>query len=62
MLQNLTMIQSGKIKSKEDVMCTSVLYFLIYGGKKSIASLKKFVNLMVLTSYIPECTTIGSQT
>ena len=47
---------------EEDVICTSMLYFIIYGGKITTVSLKDFMTLTVLTGYVPKCTIIGPQT
>ena len=47
---------------EEDVIHNSVLDFLRYGGKISIASFKNFMTLTVLIGYVPECPIIGSQT
>ena len=48
--------------SQENVIYTSVLDFLRYGGKISIVSLKDFVVLTVSTGYVLECPIIGYQT
>ena len=56
------MMKRGKIEVEEDVMRTSMLDFLRYGGKISISSFKNFVTIMVLSGYVPECPLIGYQT
>ena len=55
-------MKSGKIDVPEDVIHTSALRFIKYEERISIVSLKGFMILTVLNTYVPECTVICFQT
>ena len=60
-LQNVLIIQSGKIYVPEEVISTSTLVFLSYGDKIIMLALKYFVVLTVLTGCVPKCPIIVFQ-
>ena len=61
-LQIWSMMKSGEMEVDEDVIHTSILDFLRYGGERSISSFKKIMTITVLSAYVPECPLIGYQT